>query len=317
MRIARKASKLLIAATTLAVLFCGLPAPSRAGVFVSISVAPPVLPVYIQPPCPVDGYLWTPGYWAWGVDGYYWVPGVWVAPPAVGLLWTPGYWGFGGGIYAWHAGYWGPHVGFYGGVNYGWGYSGFGFGGGIWSGGIFRYNAAVVNVNRTVIRNTYVDRTVIHNTTVVNRTSFNGPGGIQARPTAEQQRFMSERHVAATSAQFSHQRTASQDRSFLASANHGRPPVGAMDRVGGQRFEPQHSFAANRPAVASSRPTEGQSRAPQANAYRNSPNAYRNEPARAPAARPENNSRAEQRPAAQEHENGGHPAPHHGEEHPH
>ena len=139
-----------------------LPAASFAGVFVSVTIAPPVLPVYTQPICPGDGYLWNPGYWAYGDEGYYWVPGVWVRPPQVGLLWTPGYWGWGGGVYFFHAGYWGPHVGFYGGVNYGFGYGGVGFGGGRWEGGHFAYNTAVVNVNRTVIHNTYVDRTVIN-----------------------------------------------------------------------------------------------------------------------------------------------------------
>src|SRR5713226_7503522 len=49
--------------------------------------APPPLPDYEQPPCPEDGYMWTPGYWAWGGGGYYWVPGTWVQPPQVGLLW--------------------------------------------------------------------------------------------------------------------------------------------------------------------------------------------------------------------------------------
>ncbi len=116
-------STLLMALTMLLTV----PAPSYAGIAISITVAPPVLPVVVQPPCPVEGYIWTPGYWAYGDDGYYWVPGVWVAPPTPGLLWTPGYWGFGGGLYVWHAGYWGPHVGFYGGVNYGFGYFGHGF----------------------------------------------------------------------------------------------------------------------------------------------------------------------------------------------
>ena len=48
--------------------------------------APPAIPDYVQPACPGDGYIWEPGYWAWGADGYYWVAGVWVFPPAVGLL---------------------------------------------------------------------------------------------------------------------------------------------------------------------------------------------------------------------------------------
>ncbi|MDP9083564.1 MAG: hypothetical protein M3N50_07345, partial [Pseudomonadota bacterium] len=30
------------------------------------SEAPPPLPDYEQPPCPEEGYLWTPGYWGYG-----------------------------------------------------------------------------------------------------------------------------------------------------------------------------------------------------------------------------------------------------------
>ena len=78
-------------------LLFAIPAASHAqvGVGVAITVAPPALPVYEQPPCPTEGFLWTPGYWGYGLRGYYWIPGVWVAPPRVGVLWTPGYWGFG------------------------------------------------------------------------------------------------------------------------------------------------------------------------------------------------------------------------------
>lgn len=36
-------------------------AKAHAGVFVSINIAPPPLPVYVQPPMPSAGYLWTPG----------------------------------------------------------------------------------------------------------------------------------------------------------------------------------------------------------------------------------------------------------------
>ena len=61
----------------------------------------------------------------------------------------------------WNAGYWGPHVGFYGGVNYGFGYGGVGFGGGEWRGGAFFYNTAVVNVGGAHFTNVYVNRTVI------------------------------------------------------------------------------------------------------------------------------------------------------------
>lgn len=58
--------------------------PSPAQIAVSSTIGPPALPIYEQPPCPGDGYIWTPGYWAYGPDGYFWVPGTWVLPPTVG-----------------------------------------------------------------------------------------------------------------------------------------------------------------------------------------------------------------------------------------
>src|SRR5579862_2345214 len=89
------------------------------GVSIQANYAPPVIPVYTQPACPVDGYIWQPGYWAYdpNINDYYWVPGVWVAPPDPGLYWTPGFWGYSGAYYVYHPGYWGLHVGFYGGIN--------------------------------------------------------------------------------------------------------------------------------------------------------------------------------------------------------
>jgi hypothetical protein len=209
------------------------------GVSISANIAPPAIPDYDQPLCPVDGYLWQPGYWAYdnGSGGYYWVPGVWVAPPTVGYLWTPNYWGYSGGVYVYHAGYWGPHVGFYGGINYGYGYFGSGFAGGGWQGGRFRYNTAVVHVNTTVIHNTYVDRTVIRNTN--NRVSYNGGrGGVTARPNTQQEQAMREHHVQATSEQISHQQAASKNRSQFASVNHGRPSVTATSRVNNHANNP-------------------------------------------------------------------------------
>jgi len=91
---------------------------ASAQVAISVTIAPPELPVYEQPICPGDGYIWTPGYWAWDGDDYYWVPGTWVLAPQVGYFWTPPYWGWGGSAFLFHAGYWGPVVGFYGGINY-------------------------------------------------------------------------------------------------------------------------------------------------------------------------------------------------------
>ncbi len=217
-------------------LFClALPRSTSAQVAVGISVhiGPPALPVYAQPICPGPDYIWTPGYWAYGDDGYYWVPGTWVLAPQPGYLWTPGWWGFAGGAYVWHAGYWGPHVGFYGGINYGFGYFGAGFVGGEWRGGHFFYNTAVSHVNVTVVRNVYVNRTVINNVHVNNHVSFNGgPHGINARPSAQQQRWDSEQHVQATSAQQQHFDAARSNTSLRYSANHGHPNVGATQRPG-------------------------------------------------------------------------------------
>ena len=198
---------------------------------VDVQVAPPPLPVYVQPPCPVVGWMWTPGYWGWAPAGYFWVPGTWVAPPRIGVLWTPGYWGFAGGAYAWHAGYWGPHVGFYGGVHYGFGYSGVGFAGGRWVGGAFAYNRSVTNVNVTVIHNTY-NETVVNNVNVT-RVSYNGgAGGIRAMPTAQERLADREQHFQPTAMQRQHVQMAQRNPGLMASANHGHPAIAATPRAG-------------------------------------------------------------------------------------
>ena len=220
----------LVRYSIFALLIMTLSASAFAGVFVQVSIAPPALPVYAQPACPGDGYIWTPGYWAYGEDGYYWVPGTWVSAPEPGLLWTPGYWGFGGGFYAWHPGYWGPHVGFYGGVNYGFGYFGVGYGGGYWHGRDFFYNRSVNNVTITNVH--IYNRTVVNNVTV-NRVSYNGGrGGIMARPGRDEMRWEHERHFEATHMQHEHENGARGNREFLASVNHGRPSIAATARPG-------------------------------------------------------------------------------------
>jgi hypothetical protein len=213
---------------TVSVLSLSTASSAQIGIGISVRIGPPALPVYAQPICPGPGYLWTPGYWGWNDDGgYYWVPGTWVVGP-VGMLWTPGYWGFAGGLYGWHAGYWGPHVGFYGGINYGFGYGGVGFAGGEWRGGAFFYNRAVMNVNVTNIRNVYSRTVVVNNV----HTSFNGPGGIEARATAQEEAYGREQHTAALAAQTEHERAASQNRAMFASENHGRPAIAATARPG-------------------------------------------------------------------------------------
>lgn len=208
----------------LALIALAIPSVSHAGIILSIGIAPPPLPVYDQPLCPGDGYMWTPGYWAYNSDdGYFWVPGTWVEVPEPGLLWTPGYWGWGDGLYAFHEGYWGPHVGFYGGVSYGFGYTGVGYAGGYWNNGAFFYNRSVNNVGS--VRNVY-NKTVVNIT--VNHVSYNGGnGGLTARPSAQEQAAARDKHVPPTSNQTSHVQTASSNRQLYESQNHGKPAIAA------------------------------------------------------------------------------------------
>jgi hypothetical protein len=233
----------------LVLLVCLIPASSYAGVFISVAIAPPVLPVYVQPPCPEPGWMWTPGYWAYGDDGYYWVPGTWVPAPYVGALWTPGYWDWNAGLYLWHPGYWGPHVGYYGGVNYGFGFFGIGFAGGAWRGGVFAYNTAVVRVNETVIHNTYIDRTVIVRNTVMNnnRAAYSGgPGGINHPPAPEERMAERDRHMQPTAFQEQHRTAAMQDHGSYFNNNHGRPSNVAMARpMGGNPHGNPEGFNSN------------------------------------------------------------------------
>lgn len=206
-------------------VICG-PLTARAQVGVSITVAPPPLPVYEQPPIPDPGYLWVPGYWSYGPDGYFWVPGTWVLPPEPQLLWTPGYWGWSDGIFVWNQGYWAPQVGFYGGVNYGYGYPGRGYEGGYWRDREFYYNRTVNNVTNVQIQNVYT-KTVVNNVTVNSVSYSGGPGGVAARPSAQEQQAGQLRHLPPTSAQTQHRAGAGTRQELLASVNHGAPQIAA------------------------------------------------------------------------------------------
>jgi hypothetical protein len=212
---------------TLVVLIFSHSAIAQIGIGISVNFGPPPLPVYEQPICPADGYIWTPGYWAYDpLYGYYWVPGTWVLAPQVGYLWTPGYWGWGDGAFFFHEGYWGPHVGFYGGINYGFGYGGFGYEGGRWDHGHFAYNTYVSHVNTTVIRNTYNTRIV--NNVTVNHVSYNGgEGGIAARPTDQERSYADQHHIPPVAAQTEHLQAARGNPELRASSNHGAPPIAA------------------------------------------------------------------------------------------
>jgi WXXGXW repeat (2 copies) len=210
----------------LALLISIVPATSHAGVFISVGFAPPPLPVYVQPECPDPGLMWVPGYWAYGPDGYYWVPGAWVPAPYEGALWTPGYWGWDTGFYVWHPGYWGRYVGYYGGVNYGFGYFGIGFVGGHWHGNYFEYNTAVMHIDRDRIHHFYDDRAVVSRYTVArdSHVSYNGGrGGINYRPSAAERVAMREQHMGPTSYQTQHETQFRNDRNSYSRYNGGRP----------------------------------------------------------------------------------------------
>ncbi len=201
---------------------------------ISVGFGPPALPVYDQPLCPGDGYIWTPGYWAWDedYDDYYWVPGTWVLAPEPGYLWTPPYWGWNDGAFVFYDGYWGPEVGFYGGIDYGFGYFGNGFEGGRWENGRFFYNRSVNNINVTNIHNVY-NTTVVNDADRMNRVSYNGGnGGVNARPTPQQEAATRQRHLSPVAAQTQHVQAARGNPEFRATTNHGKPPVAATARPG-------------------------------------------------------------------------------------
>jgi WXXGXW repeat (2 copies) len=215
---------IIVRSLFLALLWMCMSAASFAQIGVSVSFGPPALPVYEQPICPGDGYIWTPGYWAWDGNDYYWVDGTWVESPEVGFLWTPGYWGWGGNAFLFHEGYWGPHVGYYGGINYGYGYGGRGYEGGRWENNRFYYNTSVNRINNENIRNTY-------NTRVENisesRVSYNGGnGGVNVRPSEQENTYDRERHTAPVAAQIQHREQAHSNPQSRATARGVEEPKG-------------------------------------------------------------------------------------------
>jgi hypothetical protein len=283
------------------------PAAAQLAVGISVQAAPPPLIEYDQPPIPAPGYLWNPGYWAYGDAGYYWVPGTWAEPPAVGLLWTPPYWGFVGGAYVFNAGYWGATVGFYGGINYGFGFGGIGYEGGFWRGGVFSYNRAVNNFGGVHITNVY-------NKTVVNvrpgGAAFNGPGGVTRQATASELAAAHENHVAATAAQQQHLAAASHNEALRASVNHGHPAITATSRPG----DFSRAGEAAHPAGAEARPEAAHPAAERSEAAH--PAAERSEAAHPAASHPATHTThtakhhvAPSHPAAP-HAAAPHPAPH-------
>jgi hypothetical protein len=313
----------------LALLLSVIPASSYAGVLISVGFAPPALPVYEQPPCPEPGLMWTPGYWAYGEDGYYWVPGAWVPAPYEGALWTPGYWGWSGGNYVFHEGYWGPHVGYYGGVNYGFGYGGFGFFGGMWRGHEFVYNTAAMHVDRRYIHSTYEDRGAVERGFVArdSHVAFSGgPGGIRYEARPEERMAEHEQHMARTNFQAQHEQTFRADRGSYVKNNGGRPQHLVVDRPLGVETHsaPTGRGATGNPAQMNNRPqptathtmpaASGPGRAPAANNNAARPNGPAPQVQRqsTPQVQPHAAPQGPSRPAAQPQSHsapGAHPAP--------
>ena len=268
---------LSIRALLFALVLLAISAASSAqiGISVSIRIAPPELPVYDQPIAPGDGYIWTPGYWAYGDGDYYWVPGTWVMAPEIGYLWTPGYWGGDNDDYVFHEGYWGTEVGFYGGIDYGYGYSGRGYEGGRWDNGHFDYNQSVSHVDVSRSRNVYNTR--VEDSSRGNRVSFNGGnGGVQVRATSQEESAGRQRHIAPVAAQTQHAQSARTNPELRASSNQGKPPIAATSRPGA--FKESGAVAAreggavhnapataqnnNRPNTETTRPTTETNRPP-------------------------------------------------------
>lgn len=228
------------------VLALSLCAPAGAQISASITVAPPPLPIYAQPMVPGEGYIWAPGYWSWSDDNndYFWVPGTWVLAPSPGDLWTPGYWSFDSNYYLWHGGYWGPEVGFYGGLNYGYGYAGVGYAGGRWRHGVFGYNSYVSNVSVRYVQDIYNDHP--HDPGRADHTSFNGGRyGSTAHATAQQRTARDHAHAEPSLQQQQHERDAQHLPTQFAHGQHVMPQVAATVRPSvftGGATEPIHSM---------------------------------------------------------------------------
>jgi hypothetical protein len=120
-----------------------------------------------------------------------------VKPPHPGLRWTPPYWNRVDGGYIFHAGYRTGRVGFYGGINYGYGYSGNGYQ------DAFFYSRAVNNLGSINVAHVY-DKAVTEDENG-SRVSFNGGSrGTRARPTPQQEALNNEQHVKPTAEQQQH-----------------------------------------------------------------------------------------------------------------
>ncbi len=262
---ARAIAALALAAPALAMV---MPTAAQAqfslGLDIRIGYAPPPMPVYEQPPLPGPDYIWVPGHWAWSddVDDYFWAPGYWELPPEPGLLWTPAWWGWDNGAFRFHGGYWGREVGWYGGIDYGFGYHGHGWEGGRWEGGHLAYNRAVINVSNTRVTNVYYQQTTVINNNGPRTSYAGGTGGVHAQPTPQELRATQAPHIAPTPAQQQRvQQAASNPRNVASNVTpHWQPP--AVHRVGNDGTPIPRAAALGRGGTSGGAPTPYQRPAP-------------------------------------------------------
>ena len=275
---------------------------AQVSISVSVNLAPPPLPIYEQPPLPGDGYIWVPGVWAWdpSVADHYWVPATWVQAPEPDQLWTPGYWGWNNDAYVFYPGYWAAQVGFYGGVDYGYGYDGRGYQGGRWKDGAFFYNRAVNNVGDVHIKNVY-NETIVNNTTTNNVSYNGGKGGIEAKATPEQQAAAKQRHFEATPLQTQHAEAARKNRAMFAKENHGEPAVAATAKAG--TFEGKGVVAAEHASDKGGEPAKAEPAKPEPKAEQPKPEPKAEQPKPEPKAeqpKPEPKAQAPKEPPKRE-----------------
>ena len=120
---------------------------------------------------------------------------------------------------------------FYGGINYGFGYSGDGYQRGRWQKTAFLYNQAANNLGAVKVAHTYDQAIPVDNSAV--QASFNGGSrGTKTQPTSEQEELAHGEHVAPTAKQQAHFEMAAKDRSLYSKLNGGEPGIAGTSHAG-------------------------------------------------------------------------------------